>query len=283
MKAQNLTICIPNKGCDKNCPYCISKITGKTSPNHQLMRANLKKVIRIARAAQVNSVMLTGKGEPFLNSEAVLEFTGAFSEYPMEVQTNGQWLREHARIILPTLREMGLDIISISVDNMNEPLTGLITEIHKNNMICRVTFNVTLMLVNDSDIWQVDHPARGLSFKSLIKRCNEWGVDQMTLRNVVSPTNFKGLCKQVYWINENTDPRMYEWLREDMKDACKMKGRLLRTLPLGARVYEYEGIAVSYSDYCIQDYNNDNDIRSLIYDEDGHLYTSWDTKASILF
>ena len=28
MRANNLTISVPYKGCDKDCPYCVSKMTG---------------------------------------------------------------------------------------------------------------------------------------------------------------------------------------------------------------------------------------------------------------
>ena len=42
-------------------------------------------------------------------------------------------------------------------------------------------------------------------------------------------------------------------------------------------------ILVTIIDYCIQEYNNTEDIRSLIYHQDGYMYTSWDKPASILF
>jgi len=48
MRANNLTICVPNRGCDKNCKYCISKMTFEPESNYQLMVRNAKKVAKIA-------------------------------------------------------------------------------------------------------------------------------------------------------------------------------------------------------------------------------------------
>jgi len=59
-------------------------------------------------------------------------------------------------------------------------------------------------------------------------------------------------------------------------------GFLIRELP-NLRIYDYKGLSVSSSDYCMQDESGADDIRSLIFMEDGHLYTNWNSKASILF
>jgi hypothetical protein len=52
-------------------------------------------------------------------------------------------------------------------------------------------------------------------------------------------------------------------------------GMKIMRLPYGATLYMVEGVSCTHFDYCIQDSNNDNDIRSLIFHEDGHLSTSW--------
>ena len=62
-----------------------------------------------------------------------------------------------------------------------------------------------------------------------------------------------------------------------------MDPRVIRKLPYGATIYDIGGIAVTWFDYCIQDAHGVDDIRSLIFQEDGHLYTAWDSPASILF
>jgi hypothetical protein len=53
MKAQSLSICVPNKGCDKNCRYCISKMTGDVPSSSELMRRNYPKVHKLAETSNV--------------------------------------------------------------------------------------------------------------------------------------------------------------------------------------------------------------------------------------
>jgi len=271
MRANNLTISIPSKGCDKNppCPYCVSKITGGVETNLALMERNIKKVLLLAKISQVSSVLLTGKGEPFLSSY-LLSFIDIFKEFSVEVQTNGIWLNKNLGEI-KNLYDMGLNVIAISVDNITSDYVKIIAEeAHKYGIVVRVTFNITNMLPTD------------INFLKLIDLCKNWSVNQMTLRNITTP-NHTEETDQSKWIKKNVDPEMYNRLIKEFKEGCREKGFLVRSLPYGAMVYDYFGLSVSYSDYCIQDKNNSEDIRSLIFQEDGHLYTSWNSKASILF
>lgn len=301
MRAQNLTISIPYKGCDKNCPYCVSRMTGNvnnTDSGLNMMR-NIPKVITLAKAAQITSVLLTGKGEPFLNFKDVLAFTKAFSEFPVEIQTNGKWLSNHTfnetpepgyikenscpshkqESCLSDLFLAGMNVISISIDNTNDipRFKEVVKELHKTGMLVRVTFNITEKLS-----LSCDHGKVPLTFINLVKQCKIWGVDQMTLRNICIPNNTEE-TSQTLWIKENVKPETYNRLRGEMKESCESKGFLVRNLPYGAKVYDFMGVSISFSDYCIQDSNDGDDIRSLIYLEDGGLYTSWNSKASRLF
>jgi hypothetical protein len=70
--------------------------------------------------------------------------------------------------------------------------------------------------------------------------------------------------------------------------AGKLRERLLnaqqiRKLRYGVRIYDLDGMSVSISDNCIQEASDENNLRSLIYGDDGHLYTSWDSRASKIF
>ena len=50
MRAQNLTISVPYKGCDKDCPYCVSKMTGYIESDEGAFYGNMEKVSKIGRA-----------------------------------------------------------------------------------------------------------------------------------------------------------------------------------------------------------------------------------------
>ena len=67
------------------------------------------------------------------------------------------------------------------------------------------------------------------------------------------------------------------------KDKYEYVYPIIRKLPFGATVFDINGVSFTYFDYCVQESSNDETIRSLIYQEDGHLYTSWNSKASIIF
>lgn len=273
MQAQNLTISIPNKGCDKNCPYCISKITEPVETNYALMIRNTKKVIHVAEAAQVSSVLITGKGEPFLAYEILITFVCQFQNFPVEVQTDGKWLFDKSfddTRILRELSEYGVNTIAISMDNLFDiyKWKGFYKKIRSAGMLVRVCVNLTDMI----------DPK--LTFKVFMEEIKTFAIDQVLVRRISYPSSAKA-NEYTEWIDQHTDDGRYDQMYGAMK--AMEEATLIRILPHGAEVYDVDGIAVSFSDYCVQEANNTRDIRSLIFQEDGHLYTSWSSKASILF
>jgi sulfatase maturation enzyme AslB (radical SAM superfamily) len=122
MKAQNLSICIPNRGCNKNCPYCISRMTGYMDANEMLAKRNLGTVKHFAGQLNVSSVLLTGKGETLLNDKTVndvLFYLEEFKCYVTELQTNGLTLFDSNDNVnlLDSLYKANLNIIAFSIDN----------------------------------------------------------------------------------------------------------------------------------------------------------------------
>jgi hypothetical protein len=96
--------------------------------------------------------------------------------------------------------------------------------------------------------------------------------------------NTKEATKAAEWIASHVDPERYNRMYRDFISMVNKDRDLVRLLPYGSEVYDIDGISVSFSDYCIQENNNTKGIRSLIFLEDGHMYTSWDkVPASRLF
>lgn len=274
MIAGNVAVCVPNKGCDKNCPYCVSRMTGKTASDPMLIKMHIRKVKKLADAAQVFSILLTGKGEPLCDIEMTEYLIRAFSEYSVELQTNGIILAKEYSL-LEHFHVLGLNTVAISVDDLSDFNPDLLNAIHQNGMITRITFNITNKLHMDGYSYQ------DLSFHNLIDICKTAHVDQMTIRNIVVPNNTVR-TKETKWIEDNVDSSIYRNIEEQMIKSCEKDGQLIMQLPYGALVYDYKGIAVSYSRYCIQDHNKGDDIRSLIFQENGHVHTSWNSDASKL-
>lgn len=87
------------------------------------------------------------------------------------------------------------------------------------------------------------------------------------------------------WIKNNASVASYNKFINRLREfvgQCS-NGKLVRNLNSGMQVWDVKGLAILISDYCVQERNNGYDVRTLVFLEDGHLYTSWNSKASILF
>lgn len=272
MKAQNLTISIPYKGCDKKCPYCISEMTGYIISDWNLMVRHIEKVKTLARAASVNSVLLTGKGEPFLDVEKLFYILNNFKKWPCEVQTNGIILNKQKNKLIPQLKDAGLNTVAFSIDTMDQfdEYQDLFADIKQAGMLSRAALILTDELPAD------------INLPGLVELCKSHGIHQLLLKKINKPTSVSDDHKIAQWIKDNTQKGLYEKLVGEF-EALKPKLRKIRMLPHGVSVWSIGGVSVSFSDYCIQEFSHEDDIRSLIFQEDGHLYTAWDDPASILF
>ncbi len=272
LKAENLTISVPNRGCNKNCPYCVSRMTGYMTSNYDRMIRQSKKVRTVARAAEITSVLFTGKGEPtFGDSYRMLEgLIREFNEWPCELQTNGILLNENPHWF-DQLCLAGLDVLAVSIDSDKqmktfEPLWKRVREAEK---VARITVNVTQLMGSVHPLWWIN-------------QCNKYGISQLTFRRVTVPElNVSKTTSN--WIAKNAPDHIYNDLSELVRRQVKQEGRLIRSLKNGVQIWDIDDVAVATSDYCIQERDEGDNLRSLVYQEDGHLYTGWGSKASILF
>lgn len=268
MRAQNLTISVPYKGCDRNCPYCVSQMTGLVESNVALMMRNLLKVQTLARNSKVTSVLITGKGEPCLNMNMTLRFIREFNQYPIELQTNGIFLNNN-RYMLTELFNHGLDVLAVSVDELSQirEYHNMFKIVKDLGMTVRACLNITKKIPSN------------VTFNGLVTLCKNNLIDQILLRNITKP-KFAKESGYTKWIDMNTSRIQYDTLVEQMENCVKKFGRFLRQTEFGMEIWEYRGLSITKSSYCIQDSNHSTDIRSLIFMEDGHVYPNWDTVAS---
>lgn len=274
LKSSILTITVPYEGCDKNCPYCVSRMTGHTRKNLSAFNHNMIKAKKVAETANVNSVLLTGKGEPLLNIPAIYQLAKYFNEWPIELQTNGLQLMHNPGLI-GDLEKHGLNILAISIDNYKDlhKFSEVFELANSFGMIVRVTINV-------SDRF------RDFGFKqNILPTCRSIGVHQLMLRKITAPSNAID-SDAVEWIQQHDCEKHYDRLVQEAYDYIVQEhGEItpIRTTSQNMKVYDCNGISFVHSDYCIQEQNKDDEIRSLIYCEDGHMYTTWNSQASILF
>jgi molybdenum cofactor biosynthesis enzyme MoaA len=268
MKANSLSINIPYSGCNKDCPYCISKMTGYIETNKILFEKNLKKLKRIADNSGVNSVIITGKGEPLIGYKWIEKISKVFDTYPLEIQTNGIMLLYNEKYI-EDLYNFGINTIAISIDNYKELTSDEFVNTVK--IIKRFGFNIRITINLVPEITNID-------VKKYFSFCEEFKIDQISFRKIVSPTNiiFSPLARKTSkWIEDNIEEKIVEKFLLEYKEEIDKKGIKIRDLPFGSTIYMVGNVSTTFFNYCIQDENNDDNIRSLIYYEDGHLSTTW--------
>lgn len=270
MRATNLSISIPNYGCGKNCPYCISKMTGYVEKDLRLFHRNLNKVKSIAKQAEVSSVSFTSKGEILGKPESMKvlsEIASTFTdEFACEIQTNGDGL---TRDVVNFLYHAGIDTIAISIDNFGDidRLESIFDSINSYGMTIRLTVNLLPSTYNNT-------PA------DYFQKCKDYNIQQISFRSITTPNysevvNTKVGKKAYDWIEENVSQEKTLLFIESYASYIKEHGREIRRLAYGAVLYNVEGVSTTHFEYCIQDGNEEDDIRSLIYYEDGHLATTW--------
>lgn len=266
MKANSLSISIPSEAtCKKNCPYCVSKMTGTTEVDYINFFKNLKKARKIADNADISCVIITGKTEPLQpeNLEMFLEICKIFQDYPIEVQTNGTTLNQGA--VLRTLNEARVNTVAVSIDNWNQMREQgeILNRLSKLGFNTRVTINLTENILSHSH-WDY------------IRVCSYYRINQVSFRQLTIPEYLETPApKEVYeYINSIDKDRIKKFL-EDLNSVITKEGLFIRKLPFGASIYIVEGISFTVLNHCIQENSNEDDIRSLIYFEDGHLSTSW--------
>lgn len=275
MKAWGLTCSIPVEGkCNKRCAYCISEMTGFVEPNPCLIERNLPKVFMRAKNAQIETFIITSKKEPTLNMEAVLKMAHEFRDYSVEIQTNGLVFYKQPEL-LGDFFDKGGNTVAFSIDSITQlqKYADLLREVRARKMLVRVCLNLTDMI-----------PVH-MGFADIFNEVEKIGaVNQLLFRNVSIPSTITS-GKQYEWIKEHTSEERYVMLYQEF-DRIVMAQKMLPmwTLPFdGSEVWSYHGISVVFSERCIQERNHIDDIRSLIFLEDGHLYTSWGDPASVLF
>ncbi len=275
VEAETLSISIPYKGCDKDCPYCISKMTGYLKEDMEVIMRNYPKVVQMAKIARVSKVIITGKGEPTLNPAMIKVALRYLSDFPIELNTNAIKLRGASDCRTHMLRDFanrGLNTLAISIDRVCEVMevSDLIAEAKDIGLIPRI-----VVLVSDY--------LSGYTIDDFINECD---ADQFTISAISIPTNGIEKTKKALetqdWIKENVGDASEMFIKNSMGRAVA-KGRLIRRLSYGPSIFEYRGISLSYFDRCIQENSSEENIRSIIFQEDGHLYYYWNSKAGIIF
>ncbi len=265
MKANNLTISIPCGFCKYNCPYCVSNMTYSVTEDPELFRNNLHKVRLLSERLGITHILITAKAEPTQNYSELLNVVKEFKDFPLEIQTNfsAELIKYHYYF----------NVVAISIDHPIQFKPKHWIDHNDRNYITRAA----VMLTNKFDGWRL---------MAFIDECKKLGIQQLTIRQPTIPKTIMTSEKSINtakWIKDNSMPSAYKLIIQDLQELIHdKKAKKVRDLMFGSTVYDIDGIGFTYMEYCVESQNGEH-MRSLIYQADGHLYTTWDARGSILF
>lgn len=285
-----MSILVGSAACQARCPFCVSRQTplqGVSNKHEPINYRNWNQACGLAKASGVNTIMLTGKGEPTLFPHQITEVLNSLLPFNfpiIELQTNGIDIAD-GKIDHEQLFEwyrLGLRIISVSNVGVDKgfgqriytpyrkeyiDLASLIENLHKNKFSVRMA---TVMLKGGVDSYE--------SIPELVLFAKRYNVEQLRL----CPVNHSGVietdeAKEVSeWTRANA---LTEYQLKGIKDHIERNSELLLTLPHGANVYDYDGQNVCLAN-CLTESQNPDTIRQLIYFPDGSLRYSWQYKGA---
>lgn len=296
MKAQSLSVVVPNQKCINNCAFCVSKMSADTYKNQMddnlpffdLYVKDYLKRLEFAQRNGCNTLMLTGDSEPQQNRK-FLTYFGLFMQMMrnpfdwIEMQTTGVLLDQN---YLRFLRNhVGVNVISLSVSSFNSEqnadiicfpgeleviLPELCSEIKKYDFTLRLSLNLSKAFDEYSP-------------QQLFSKCKELGADQVTLRVLYADSDE---TEQGKWVKEHAmSPHRVQQIAEYVMENGKPLGRL----PYGALKVSLGGMSVVLDDDCMgkRDCTKSKDIEEnykyLILRPDCKLYSAWDDSASLIF
>lgn len=297
MNIQSLSICVPANRCINDCKFCCSKMHGGDYEDcFTALDAtmgyydSLVKRLKYARDNGCNTLMLTGNNEPQQNTTflRVLGIANRSLDNPflnIEMQTSGAYIDEK---MLDFLKDIGVTTMAISIacldnDSLNREIIQtpdrnlnisiLCANIKKRGMNLRLCLNMNDKIVDCLDSLET-------TLNRIIGICSLDKANQLTCRALW--TSEDG-TPQADWIKENVTSKTYDFIKY-FKEEVKTNGRYLDTLEYGADRYDYKGFStVIDEDSMAQSKEKKESVKYLIFRPDGHLYSKWDSKASLIF
>jgi molybdenum cofactor biosynthesis enzyme MoaA len=291
MKYDSFSVVAGTLACNAHCPFCIAGMTPKQGLPDTRASAIDKRNFRIAcRMAAINNldtVKITGKGEPTIFPDQITEYLSLLQEHDfplLEIQTNGILLAQHRVAYESHLRkwyELGLTHFCISVVHY-EPeknrqvylpnaksyidLPELMSFLHE------LGFNIRLTC-----IMQKGFVDSGSELENLITFARDNNVEQITALPVNKPS-------------KSRDPQLYDWIAahqladEDIRDIRRLamaKGTKIATLPWGAEIFDIGGQNVCLT-RCLTIAPETNEFRQLIFIPPGTITADWQYSGSLV-
>lgn len=300
MKIQSLSIVVPNKGCVNKCPFCVSRMVNSNTYenrmdiNHPHYDINVREYLKRLRFVADNgcqTIMLTGTSEPqqnkqFLATFALLHQTIGSPFTNIEMQTTGFGLDEDKDYLRFLRNFVGVNTIALSINSPNEvmnceilghpcdehPVSGKVIPKLRLGRLCdnlkdydfniRICFNLTSEF-DKYTTWELFDWAKA------------WHANQITFRKLYASDKE---TPQGKWIEEH---RVSAETLERIKEFLANQPTIGKTL-YGATCHDVDGMSVMFDDDCMGKNPETDVLKYLILRPNCHLYSQWDSKASLV-
>lgn len=280
---------IGKEACIASCPFCVSGCTPtkETLIAPEVNFRNFKIACNLANRSGIDTVMLTGRGEPLLYPDQITDYLKVLKEFNfpfIELQTNCILVaknKEKYESYLKNWYELGLTTITISVVSNKKDINQKIYQPNSDyidlpdliNYLHKIGFSLRLTCVMCKNMMDTEE-----KIMDFINFAKENKVEQVTLR----PVNDEFRRKSAQdWIEVN---KLSIERKEKIRAYLDKVGTKLLNLERIGTIYDVNGQNVMYSlplNKYTRDENPENG-RQLIFFPDGHIRYEWEMEGGIL-
>lgn len=247
--------------------------------NSEPLPREYKDRMQFVRDEGCNAMVITGDTEPQQNLKFIYKLLNAnrclrTPFYNISMQTTGSGLNEEdiLKLAYHGLTTVALSISSFDADK-NAAIIGMPDKMKRNfyniqrwakeyNLITRASINLT-------------DEFNGVSPDDYFTWAQLYDFDQITFRKIYSG----GDNEQSRWIQGHEfSPEKYA----EIEYYVSKHGTPIARLPFGFTKYSVHGISTVIDDNCMSKDNID-EMKYAILRPNGHLYSRWDDKGSLIF
>jgi pyruvate-formate lyase-activating enzyme len=300
MKATSMSIVVGDRSCNARCPFCISRLTTairiEPKAGVRVDADRFNNACRYAVSCGVNTVILTGNGEPTLFPELLTFYAREAAEhFPLvELQTNGivlyRMLKDNQAILSPYHHDLSLNKVTtfaiscvgwgnglqhaiMQPDGERIDLWELVDMLHDHGKSVRLS--CVMFCGGVQDIYGVYEMAR-IAKKHAVEQLNFTPVTHP--RSELFDLSDKMEAVRSWIAQYSLTPPQWRIIQHHLDENATL---LLEQLH-GARIYDYLGQNICLSN-CLTHSTDPETMRQLIWYPDNHLRYSWEYPGAIIF
>ena len=283
MNIQSLSIVVPTGECWNHCEFCVSRMHSENygkNLNFDVIPDGYIDRMEYVREEGCNSMIITGTAEPQQNLPFIYKILRVNKLlrkpfYNIAIQTTGSGLTP---IDIQALASSGVTTLALSVNSLDDiqnwditntpsnkrimTIQQLIEEAKNRNMNVRVCLNLT-------------NAFNRFTPQFFFNWANFRNIDQLTFRKIYK----SGDGKEADWVaNHEYQKAKFEAIMQYVTE----NGTPIARLPYGYIQYSIKGISTVVDTNCMSKDNID-EMKYAILRPNGHLYSRWDDKGSLIF